>query len=636
MPYIAPNSPVADWRCVPEGVGYGNYFDPVTGTWATVTRTTPKTARTADGRIVDVPAGKLALEPWSLHKEGGTGYAAIIEELRTNAYAESTFADTTALDTWTTDTGVSAAIDEGEPLYASGHNVVLSATEDGSLWRTITSTASARSISWRVRKANGTIPTEADCQIAAVGGTTTPASSLLTTVYSNQTSEPTNSYTSPNVEVTQGYCTDGTNHYLISNTSIAKLDSTWTTVATNTDPLSGIANVNHCGDGAYHDGKLYIPVERFATTIDFGSQYICVYDAVTLERISANDVSAQGHEVAGCAVAPNEGATGIIYVTSYCDGTQVFKYNLGDFSYVGTLALSPPGSAYQGIAYKDGCLYLSNEGAKKVTRVTPSGATSNYIVSTADAVEGLDFTQDELRWIVTTGASTNIRYYEPQPEWFTLSATYTGTATTWASGIVVKSGASIIVACPQDEAGSTVSSFIPTTSSAATRNADEVNIPAPFSDVSELTFVAVSSEPRQVTTSGVYSWDMGNERIRGYRNGGSYFGYARTVAGGEKYDLKKVTGPAVVAAAYKSGEQIHCYVDGASGLRTDVYTPPAGLPSTLRVGAISGLTYLYNGPIARLTAYNKALTNEQLAAADMTTDLLAGLDTARITNEVTL
>lgn len=89
MPYIAPNSPVANWRCVPQGHGYGNYFDPVTGTWASVTRTTPKTARVAADRLVDVPAGYLALEPWSLHKDGGVGLAAIIEEARTNYLANS-------------------------------------------------------------------------------------------------------------------------------------------------------------------------------------------------------------------------------------------------------------------------------------------------------------------------------------------------------------------------------------------------------------------------------------------------------------------------------------------------------------------------------------------------------------------
>lgn len=103
MPYIAPNSPVADWRCVPQGHGYGNYFDPVTGTWATVTRTTPKTARVAADKLVDVPAGYLALEPWSLHKTGGVGLAAIIEESRTNAYLDSYFAATDITAAWASD-----------------------------------------------------------------------------------------------------------------------------------------------------------------------------------------------------------------------------------------------------------------------------------------------------------------------------------------------------------------------------------------------------------------------------------------------------------------------------------------------------------------------------------------------------
>jgi hypothetical protein len=93
--YLAPNTPVADWRCVPQGYGYGNFYDPVTKAWATVTRTTPKTARysKADGTlgIRDVGAGYLALEPWSLHQTGGIGFAAMIEEARTNYLLNSSF-----------------------------------------------------------------------------------------------------------------------------------------------------------------------------------------------------------------------------------------------------------------------------------------------------------------------------------------------------------------------------------------------------------------------------------------------------------------------------------------------------------------------------------------------------------------
>lgn len=103
MAYIAPHNPVADWRCVPQGHGYGNYFDPVSGTWASVTRTTPKTARVAADRLVDVPAGYLALEPWSLHKAGGVGLAAIIEEARTNAYLDSYFAAADITAAWQSD-----------------------------------------------------------------------------------------------------------------------------------------------------------------------------------------------------------------------------------------------------------------------------------------------------------------------------------------------------------------------------------------------------------------------------------------------------------------------------------------------------------------------------------------------------
>lgn len=85
----APLNPVADWIATPTGDHYGNYYDSVTKTWATVTRTTPKTIYDpATQRIYDVPAGKLAVNPRS---DGKNGFEAVIEEGRTNYVLQSSF-----------------------------------------------------------------------------------------------------------------------------------------------------------------------------------------------------------------------------------------------------------------------------------------------------------------------------------------------------------------------------------------------------------------------------------------------------------------------------------------------------------------------------------------------------------------
>lgn len=81
----APLSPVADWIATPQGDHYGNYYDTISKSWATVTRATPKTIYDpVTQHIYDVPSNYLAINPWSTYQSGGNGSAAVIEEARTN------------------------------------------------------------------------------------------------------------------------------------------------------------------------------------------------------------------------------------------------------------------------------------------------------------------------------------------------------------------------------------------------------------------------------------------------------------------------------------------------------------------------------------------------------------------------
>jgi len=87
---IAPLNPVADWLAIPTGEHYGNFYDPVTKQYATVTRTTPKTIYDPNTqKIYDVPANQLGIRPRSDNK---SGYEAMIEEGRTN-YALNSYFD---------------------------------------------------------------------------------------------------------------------------------------------------------------------------------------------------------------------------------------------------------------------------------------------------------------------------------------------------------------------------------------------------------------------------------------------------------------------------------------------------------------------------------------------------------------
>lgn len=82
---------VADWVGRVTGNSHeGNYLDLVGKTYASVTRTTPKTIYDpTTGKIHDVRAGYLAVNPWGAYQPGGHGVAPVIEEARTNYLVNS-------------------------------------------------------------------------------------------------------------------------------------------------------------------------------------------------------------------------------------------------------------------------------------------------------------------------------------------------------------------------------------------------------------------------------------------------------------------------------------------------------------------------------------------------------------------
>lgn len=183
---IAPNNPVADWVVKQTGDHFGNYYDLVSGAAATVTRTTPKTIYDPNtGRIHDVPAGSLAVNPWSAYQAGGFGFAAVIEEARTNYLLYSYLDGATAFAAWTADSGLTAALGAtAHGLYGASRGASLAA--DGSnraFWQGVTATAATWVLSAYVRKADGSAVSSADMQLCAAAGTSTPIGTLITTTF---------------------------------------------------------------------------------------------------------------------------------------------------------------------------------------------------------------------------------------------------------------------------------------------------------------------------------------------------------------------------------------------------------------------------------------------------------------------
>lgn len=112
MAYIkAPYDPANQWVAVEEGLGYGYLYNICTGEKVYPTRNSVTTSRRADGTLSLVPANKLAIDDWSVHKTDGVGKAFNVWESRTNYLLNSYGAANTggAWDGWT-NTGISSAL----------------------------------------------------------------------------------------------------------------------------------------------------------------------------------------------------------------------------------------------------------------------------------------------------------------------------------------------------------------------------------------------------------------------------------------------------------------------------------------------------------------------------------------------
>jgi len=234
----------------------------------------------------------------------------------------------------------------------------------------------------------------------------------------------TNTFVSPDVDCHQGYTTDGTYHYTIDTLKIQKRndDGTWSIVTENTDPFNGLSGYDHLGDGQYYNGNLYIAGEHFGGCGDTDQQSIFIFSITDLSRVDVIDISAQGHEATGLTIAPDEGTNGIIYVMSYCDGTKIWKYDLSNFSYLGSITLSETVSLVQGIYYKDGYIWVSGNSGK-IYKIDLDGQVflAYTISATANDYEGIDYSQSTLRVLLDNGTGDKKVYFFSSSENLALS-----------------------------------------------------------------------------------------------------------------------------------------------------------------------------------------------------------------------
>lgn len=214
--------------------------------------------------------------------------------------------------------------------------------------------------------------------------------------------------TSPNVFSHQGVAWDGAHYYVSSTNTLTKYTAGWAVVTTNTNPVGDVGfGTNHVGDIEVINGIIYAPVENYVSISVFSAQRIARFSASTLAYIDSVSISAQGHEASSLAYCPIDG---LLYVSSYADGSKLWKYNPLTMGYVGSMSLSSTLTRVQGVTYWQGAFWVNSGDTKKTFRVEYGGTVrgSVYEAVEADAeYEGIGHTDSGLIVLVDSIASPN-------------------------------------------------------------------------------------------------------------------------------------------------------------------------------------------------------------------------------------
>ncbi|SEP74303.1 LD-carboxypeptidase LdcB, LAS superfamily [Lachnospiraceae bacterium NE2001] len=150
-------------------------------------------------------------------------------------------------------------------------------------------------------------------------------------------------------------------YYISGSTTLTKYDSEWNLVSEAEDPFAGFEDeVNHIGDIDVYDGKIYAGVEYFMDGESKNIQ-IAVYDAESFQLENTYDFDAESGqtEVSGIAVDPDSNSIWLTSWTGEESGRYIYRYDLENGAYKGKVHLQCPPQWLQGIAYYDGCLYMT-------------------------------------------------------------------------------------------------------------------------------------------------------------------------------------------------------------------------------------------------------------------------------------
>jgi prepilin-type N-terminal cleavage/methylation domain-containing protein len=223
---------------------------------------------------------------------------------------------------------------------------------------------------------------------------------------------------------------------------------------------------------------------------------------------------------------------------------------------------------------------------------------------------------------IQVGSGVFTSNFSSSSNWTQLSVNYPSLPTNtsylvsyfFISGIGPGTSVDLSVGAIQLEKGAFATSYIPTTTTAVTRNADVVTVPTTGWNLSAGTLVGVSGQPPLTDTNPAMV-------ARVYTNVSDVFGLATTPTtyGGEFWDFSGgnsqkaqaawVTGYRSIAGVWTDGTLATVYLNGGTAVNSSGNTSNASSFGTAYIGCFHASAYFYDGPIQRLTVYNLALSS---------------------------
>jgi hypothetical protein len=169
----------------------------------------------------------------------------------------------------------------------------------------------------------------------------------------------------------------------------------------------------------------------------------------------------------------------------------------------------------------------------------------------------------------------------------------------------------VTVDCLQLEKGAFATSYIPTTTTAVTRNADVVTVPTTGWNTAAGTFIGVMT-PSPANYGSVVGWGASYQSLSLANEMGSYWMVDYVQSGTYHYSsIAPPIGYAVWAGTWNTGGPVLTYMNNIESSRTtDNYVLPVGglTASTANIGYTYG-AMTWGAPIQRLIVYNSALSS---------------------------